>query len=358
MFTLPRSSAFLVGALFTAVAVAPTRAQTERRTLTGTRVAIYNLAGKLKLQPGSGSAVVVDITRGGRDGNQLSFSSGDIHGASALRVLYPADRIVYPDMGYRSRTDIRVNEDGTFDDDYDNGRDWWGRRDRVEVRGSGSGLEAYADLLVSVPRGQQISIHLGVGEATVSNVDGNISVKVSSARIVSEHTRGYLNLDTGSGSVSVTDANGDVNLDTGSGSVTVDGVVGQDLRMDTGSGSLTAANIDVKTLKADVGSGGIRLSRIKASRVNLDAGSGGIDVDLLSVVDELTVDTGSGGATIRLPAAQGADVDIETGSGGIQSDFPVTTSRFGQHTLRGKIGDGRARIRIEAGSGSVRLLKN
>jgi lia operon protein LiaG len=330
-------------------------AQTERRTLSGERVAIYNLAGRLRVQPGTGSAVTVDITRGGRDGSRLTLASGDIRGANSLRVIYPADRIVYPDMGARSRTDLRVHGDGTFDDRNDS-REW--REDRIEIRGSGSGLEAYADLVVSVPKGQRLSVHWGVGEAVVSNVDGDLNINVASARISTEHTRGYLNLDTGSGGVSVVDAQGDVNLDTGSGSVTVDGVKGDELSMDTGSGSMTVSNVDVKTLKGDVGSGGMRLARVKATHVNLDAGSGGVDLDLLSTLDELHVEAGSGGVTIRMPAAQGADVDIETGSGGIETDFAIQTTRFGRQHLRGRIGDGKGRIRIESGSGRVRLLKS
>jgi hypothetical protein len=59
-----------------------------------------------------------------------------------------------------------------------------------------------------------------------------------------------------------------------------------------------------------------------------------------------------------MPAAQGAEVDIETGSGGIDSDFAVETTRVGRNHLRGRIGDGRGRIKIESGSGSVRLIKN
>lgn len=354
MLTIMRSSAFagLTAALFIATSAT---AQTERRTLSGERIAIYNLAGRLRVQPGAGSAVTVDVMRGGRDASRLSLASGEIRGANTLRVMYPSDRIVYADMSYRSRTDLHVKSDGTFGDRGDGN---WYREDRVEIRGSGSGLDAYADLVVSVPKGQRIAIYWGVGEATAANIDGDLTIDVASARISTEHTRGYLNLDTGSGSVSVIDAQGDVNLDTGSGSVTVDGVKGNDLSMDTGSGTLTVSNVDVRTLKGDVGSGGMRLSRIKAARVNLDAGSGGIDLDLVSTIEDLYVDAGSGGVTIRLPAAQGADLDIETGSGGIESDFAVQTTRFGRRHIRGRIGDGKARIRIETGSGSVRLLKN
>ena len=329
--------------------------QSERRTISGDRVAIYNLAGKVRVQAGSGSQVVVDVTRGGRDGGQLKLATGDVRGWESLRVIYPSDRIVYPEMGYRSRTQMTVNSDGTFDD---GNRGRFYERERVEIRDSGSGLDAHADLVVSVPKGQRVAIHWGVGDAQVSSVDGDILVSVGSATVTAEHTRGTLKLDTGSGAVSLTDAQGDVTLDTGSGSVTVAGVTGSSLNMDTGSGRIRADNIDVKTLKADVGSGGMRLDRVKASRIDLDAGSGGIDLDVISAIDDLRIDSGSGGVTLRLPAALSADVDIETSSGGIDSDFAVSSTRFQRHHLRGRIGDGRGRIRIESGSGHVRLLKS
>ena len=335
-------------------AVASAGGQTERRSLSGDQVAIYNIAGKVRVQAGPGSQVVVDVTRGGRDGGQLTLATGEVRGWESLRVIYPSDRIIYPEMGYRSRTDMHVNSDGTFDDGGDRG---FRSRDRVEIRDSGSGLDAHADLVVSVPRGQRVAIHWGVGEASVSNVDGDLIVSVGSAKVTAEHTRGRLNLDTGSGSVSVTDAQGDVTLDTGSGGVTVNGVTGSSLNMDTGSGTIRASDIDVKTLKADVGSGGIRLARVKAPRIDLDAGSGGVDVEVLSAIDDLRVDAGSGTVTLRLPATLSADVDIETSSGGIDSDFAVSANNFQRHRLRGRIGDGKGRVRIESGSGGVRLIK-
>ena len=352
---LSPSKPVALAALFLLVATANAGAQAERRTLSGDRVAIYNLAGKVRVQAGTGSQVVVDVTRGGRDGGQLKLASGDVRGWESLRVIYPSDRIIYPDMGYRSRTQMSVNSDGTFDDgNHDRG---FFNRERVEIRDSGSGLDAHADLVVSVPRGQRIAIHWGVGDANVSNVDGDILVSVGSATVTAEHTRGRLNLDTGSGSVSLTDAQGDVTLDTGSGAVTVSGVTGSSLNMDTGSGSIRASDIDVKTLKADVGSGGMRLSRVKAPRIDLDAGSGGIELDILSAIDDLRIDSGSGPVTLRLPAALSADVDIETSSGGIDSDFPVQATNFQRHRLRGRIGDGHGRIRVESGSGTIRLIK-
>jgi len=343
-----------VAALLCTSLVARLDAQTERRSIAGDRVSIYNLAGRLRVQAGSGSDVVVEVTRGGRDASQLKLATGVIRGAQTLRVIYPSDRIVYADLDRRSRTTMRVNEDGTFDDengDRDSGRD------RVEIRDSGSGLEAHADLIVSIPKGQRANVHWGVGEATVSNVDGDLHVSVGAGRLTSEHTRGALSLDTGSGGLTVNDAQGDVRLDTGSGGVTLTGIHGDALGVDAGSGSVRGSDVDVKTLKVDVGSGGLRLDRVKAPRISVDAGSGSTALELLSPIDRLDIDSGSGGVTVRLPASQGAEIDIETGSGGIESDFAVQTTRIERNHVRGRFGDGRGNIKIEAGSGSVRLIK-
>jgi lia operon protein LiaG len=329
------------------------RAQVEHRSLSGERVAVYDLAGRVRVQPSAGAQVTVDITRGGRDAGKLRIESGEVRGWTALRVIYPSDRIVYPDLQSRGRTQIHVNADGTFDDDrgsYD--------EDRVEIRGSGDGLEAHADLTVGVPKGQRVAVHLGVGDATVANVDGDLRVTVAAATLTSEHTKGRLTLDAGSGSVSVTDAQGEVRLDTGSGGVTIDGVHGETLDVDTGSGSVHGRDVDTKMLKIDVGSGGLSLDRINSPRVNVDAGSGHTELTFLQPVEDLAVDAGSGGVTVRLPAAQGADVDIATGSGGIDTEFAVQTTRISRNHVHGQIGDGKARIKIESGSGTVRLLKS
>jgi DUF4097 and DUF4098 domain-containing protein YvlB len=337
-------------------------AQTERHVLSGDRVAIYNLAGTLRVEAGRGSEVVVEVTRGGRDARRLQIEEGSIRGEDALRVIYPGDRVVYAALDRNDHTTISVRDDGTWGDDKEHGdresHDYSSReRHRVEIASSGSGLEAYADLRVLVPRGQRITIHHAVGDARITMIDADLAVDVAQSDITAEGTRGRLSLDTGSGSVTVNDAQGDVNLDTGSGSVTVSGIKGQTLRMDTGSGSIHGGDVDVADLKADVGSGGVRLDRVRASRVDVDAGSGGTEIELLSPIEHLKVDAGSGGVTIRLPASLGAEVDIETGSGGIDTDFAVQVTKFEQRHMVGRIGDGHAQIRIESGSGSVRLLK-
>src|SRR6202008_2408590 len=130
-----------------------------------------------------------------------------------LRIIYPADRIVYPQM--RARTSIEVRSDGTFGDG--SWRQGIRDRDRVEIRDYGPGLEAYADLVVRVPKGQKIELYLAVGRADIANVEGDLLLDVGAAEVDVSGTKGSLTLDTGSGRVAVRDATGYLNIDSGSG---------------------------------------------------------------------------------------------------------------------------------------------
>ena len=327
----------------------------ERFSLEGRDVAVYNIVGTMKVEGGAGDRVTVEVTRVGGDAAQLKIETGELRGRNTLRIRYPADRIVYAERGSGSRSTFDVQADATFGDDGDRG--WRGRR-RIEVRGSGDGLDAHADVRVIVPKGLTVRVRNGVGETTVSNVDANLTVSVNSSHLTASHVRGTLSFETGSGGIDLSDATGDLNLESGSGGATIDGVRGGKLSVDVGSGSLRGRNIETTEVTADVGSGGLRLAAVKTPRLHLEAGSGGSEVELLSPVDDIDIEAGSGGVTLRLPSSTGAVLDVETGSGGIDTDFEVKVQRMERHALRGTVGDGRGRIKIEAGSGTVRILKN
>lgn len=328
--------------------------QVERYSISGDDIAIYNLAGVLRVEAGSGSDVTVEVTRGGRDAGKLRIERGPVRGHETLRVIYPDDAIVYGE-DYGGSTSLDVREDGTFGDSH--GRRWSGGR-RVRISGSGRGLEAHADLRIAVPAGKRLAAYLAVGQAFVSNVNGDLRVDVSSANVTADHTKGSLYVDTGSGDVRVTDADGDLNLDTGSGNVAVSGARGGDVKLDTGSGDVTAERITADAVNFDTGSGEVRASAIKARDVTIDTGSGGVRLDLLSDVESLSVDTGSGDVTINVPGDFGAHVDIDTGSGGIElRGVTIRTTRLESDHLTGEIGDGRGDVKISTGSGGVTLVR-
>jgi lia operon protein LiaG len=328
--------------------------QAERIVLEGRDVAIYNLAGRLRVEGGSGDRVVVEVTRAGRDAAKLRLETGEIRGRMTLRVRYPSDRIAYDDADWHGRTTMRVHDDGTFGDDhggFDSGQ-------RVVIDGDGDGLDAHADLRIIVPRGMTLAVRQGVGVTTVDNVDGKLSVEVGAARVRVSRVRGSLSLESGSGGLEISDVTGDLHAEAGSGGMTVNGVRGGALNLEVGSGGMRGSALHVTELEAEAGSGGIRLSGVKTNRLRVETGSGGSDIELLEAANDISIETGSGGVTLRMLPTTSAAVEIETGSGDIETDFEVQQTRVERRALRGKIGSGSGRIRIEAGSGRVHLVKS
>jgi len=333
----------------------PLAQQRERYTVTGSEVAVYNLAGVLRVVPGSGAAVTVEVTRGGRDADQLKVETGPRGPLQTLRVIYPGRRVVYPEIGRSSNSSLEVSPDGTFGDHVKDILGFGGRR--VVVTGGGSGLHAWADLRISVPKGQKIRVHHVAGDVNVANVEGTLAVDHAMGSLTTEGTKGTLVLDTGSGEVKVSKARGDVTVDTGSGHVVVSDVRGTRLHLDTGSGGIQVDGAVVDELVADTGSGNVHLTHIRARDVRLDTGSGSVHVDLDGDIERLVADTGSGGVTVAAPTDLGARFEIDTGSGRIDVDFPHEVYQVERDHVSGKIGDGRGSIRIDTGSGGVRLLK-
>lgn len=324
---------------------APLAAQ-EQHVLTGATARIWNLAGEVELVAGSGNDIGVEVTRGGADGARLTVSVS----GGQMRVQYPSDDIRYRDGHGGSSTTLYVREDGSFGDGMRSGR-------RTRVSTSRGAFEAHADLRISVPAGKRLTVHLAVGEVRVSNVDGDLTLDVYSARVSATDTKGRLMVDAGSGSVRVRNAEGELEVDTGSGSTTVDGFTGRSLVVDAGSGSVDVRNVQVQRFSVDVGSGGVEAEALAAEDLMVDTGSGSVDLALVTVPRSSLIDTGSGGVRLTLPANVNADLDFQTGSGRISTEFAVAMNRVERRSLRGRIGDGGPLIRIDTGSGGIALLK-
>jgi lia operon protein LiaG len=331
-------------------------AQSERRTLSGRDVSVYNIVGEVIVEPGSGSSVVVEVTRRGRDADRLRIAVDDVRGRNTLRVVYPDEDIVYTGGRRNSgswNSEFSLNDDGTW-----GGNNRWNDRRRIRVKSRGDGIEAWADIRVLVPTGTTIDVNLGVGQLDARNVNADLKLDVASAHVTATGTRGRLSIDAGSGGIEVRDVNAQsLDLDTGSGGVTFSNVSGGICNIDTGSGGVTGDRITCDEFKVDAGSGSIRLDDVRSPMTTVESGSGGVRMNLLNPPRSLTIETGSGGVVLGLPSNVGAELDIQTGSGGITSDFDVQTNRIERNHLRGRIGSGNGRIRVETGSGSVQLRR-
>ncbi len=329
----------------------------ERFVMPGQRIEICDLAGTVRIVQGTGTRTEVLVTRGGRDAAQLRVEQTERSGESRLHVIFPGRRVVYSRTkpwsamhGWGS-TNLTVGADGCIG--HGGGFPLSGHR--VTISGSGAGLQAWADVEVRLPRGCQTTFRLGVGEVSAVGVEGDLTLDVVAATVEAERTSGSLIVDTGSGSVVLRGNRGDISVDTGSGGVDLSDLSGSRLKVDTGSGGVTGRNVEAEDLLVDTGSGSVRLDDVRSGVISIDTGSGGVQVGLLSAPRSLLVDTGSGAVSILGPAGLGAQVELDTGSGGIQSDYAMTLVNKDHGYLRGTIGDGRGRIKVDTGSGGVSL---
>jgi lia operon protein LiaG len=343
--------ALMLGALALLPAIQSPALAAQTYTLTGDDVAIWDPAGEVRMEAATGNAVEVVVTLQGKDAGDVTVSDKALGSRPTLRVLYSGHTIIYPPMGRWSNSNTTIRDDGTWGD-HVNG--WSGHR--LTVKGSGSGTEAWADIVVRVPKGRRVSVYSIAGSAEIRNVDGKVSFDGGSGGAQAENCRGTLSLDLGSGGVEVNGFRGELNVDTGSGSVKANDVNGPSVRLDTGSGGVTGDGIVTDDLLVDTGSGSVELSRVDAKRAKVDTGSGGVAMGMLTATPDLDIDTGSGSVRVSLPTTLSARLHIETGSGGIRSELPLTIDEKDTGILRGTAGGGAGRLHVETGSGGVSLL--
>jgi hypothetical protein len=303
----------------------PARADYDQHvSLKGESLLLVNLAGSVTILPNDGPAFEVDVAVRGKDGTRETVRIETSDGPQAKLVLrYPLDkedRFVYPPMGHGSTT---VFEHSRGDHEKQEWvRELFGgeRGHRVRVTGRGAGTEAYADLTVRVPRGSKLQTGLAVGGYQVDGVEADLTLFSMSGDATLRRVRGGVRVDTGSGDVELSDVTGDISVDTGSGDVEIAKVSGS-LSVDTGSGDLELA-----------------LTRMGDGRYELDTGSGEI--------------------LLRVPSDASARVEASTGSGSIHLDVnDAVVERLKEDEATFQLGDGRAQVRLQTGSGSIRIAR-
>jgi len=63
--------------------------QTERYAMPDEEVAIYNMVGQVRLEPGTGADVTVEVMRGGADGAKLKVAQSKRDGVETLLPRQP-----------------------------------------------------------------------------------------------------------------------------------------------------------------------------------------------------------------------------------------------------------------------------
>ncbi len=353
LFAIP----LILAALLLAAVARASEEKPGHHVLRGEKVHVTNVIGTVTLLPAEGRDVTVDVAPSGRDADQLRVEVLDCRGAKMLRVVYPSDLVVDPDMGRHSSSEVWL-------DDCGHGR-------RIKFTRSGKGLDARADVTIHVPRDQTLSVDLGKGRLKVSktnadlhletgagmisaaDVVGSVSLETGSGSVDVDGATGAMSIESGSGEVEVRNLDGSLSLETGSGAITLDRIRADQVSIETGSGGISAEGIIAAEFTAETGSGGIRIDRLNAPRAVLETGSGGVALDLERSPESLHIETGSGGVTLTTPRDLNARLEIECSRRLLDIDFPLDVESQNSRRFRGRVGNGKGSIEIGTGSGRV-----
>jgi DUF4097 and DUF4098 domain-containing protein YvlB len=141
-------------------------------------------------------------------------------------------------------------------------------------------------------------------------------------------------LSTGSGNIHATGLHGGFSVSTGSGNIYAEQTGQGDVKAETGSGSIELRNLR-GGLRAGTGSGNIKVGGAPANSWHLETGSGNVEF-------------WAGDAPLTL--------DASSGSGSIHTDREMLTQGSqDHHHVTGKLNGGGPTVRIETGSGDIRV---
>jgi len=315
---------------------------TEEFSFDASTLTVGNLIGQVQVEGHSGSdfEVVVEVDGDDAERDLIRFERNEGRDAE-LFLVFPVEehqRYVYPAIG-RGRTQIRLRH-------HDGRKSNWldallggGRGEKIEVRGGGRGLEMWADVTIRVPAGKELVVFHGVGEAEAQDVDGDLTLDVSSGSVLARGIQGHTLLDTGSGHVELMDCKADL------------------ITVDTGSGHVRLDAVDCLELAVDTGSGGVDGRNVATDRAMVDTGSGSVDLDLVRMGDgPYEIDTGSGGITFEMPEDASAEVMAECSSGRVSVDVRDAVMHHQRRDeAEFEVGNGDARVTLSTGSGGIRV---
>lgn len=158
--------------------------------------------------------------------------------------------------------------------------------------------------------------------------------------------------NSGSGDIHVSDLNGPGRINTGSGSIDASGLSGR-VALETGSGDIRAEMLSSNSVKAQTGSGSIQLRNVQGE-LYAQTGSGDLEIQG-QPTSAWKLETGSGSVTLTTGSSH-FSLDAETGSGSVHSDPPLTThGSLERHHITGDINGGGPTVRIQTGSGDIRI---
>lgn len=291
--------------------------QTDKETRTfaigaNGEFSLENLSGDIRIVPGSGSALTVEITRHARGRNDADAKAGltRVRVETTHRGDRATARTVYPQNERSPNYSVSV------------------------------------DYLVTAPAGTRVTAKTLSGDVTVGAMTGDLTINSTS------------------GDVHITGATRLIHAKTVSGDVILQNCASADvLTAATMSGDVTGTNIKARHVELQSISGNVTGHNVTAQSAKLHSMSDDVIFDGdLAAGGRYEFSTHSGNVRLGLDGRTGFNLEATTFSGSVRSDLPLKlenlgTGRRANRNVRGTFGDGSATITAKSFSGSVIVTK-
>jgi len=210
---------------------------------------------------------------------------------------------------------------------------WGGSEEQVKEIAANPPIEQTGNI-VRIGAHHQNLHNISIDYEIEAPADAYLDAGTGSGNVDDDGVGENAKLNTGSGNIHATGLHGGFQLETGSGNIYAEQTGQGDVKAETGSGSIELRNLR-GGLRAETGSGNIRLGGAPTASWRLETGSG-------------SVEYWAGDAAFTL--------DAETGSGSVHTDREmVTQGESDRRHVTGKLNGGGPTVRIETGSGNIRI---
>lgn len=185
---------------------------------------------------------------------------------------------------------------------------------------------------ILVPRQTEVRAQTSGGSVSATNIDRQVS------------------LITSGGPVTAVNVNGDVLARTSGGSITIKNISG-DLTARSSGGGIRIEDAG-GNLSARTSGGTIHLSDVSGN-IEARTSGGSIHAGIVSLQDQLLLNTSGGSIYTRLPAGQG--MDIRASGSHVDNRLGDFTGLTERGSVRGTVKDGGISVDIRTSGGTVRL---
>lgn len=197
-----------------------------------------------------------------------------------------------------------------------------------------------------------------------------LDIDTSGGKIAIQGVRSRSKLDTSGGGIEVSDLLGDLEASTSGGSIRLRGIKGR-MRVETSGGGIEGSSLDGE-LSAQTSGGSISLERVTGDlraassgggiriaeaggRVEAETSGGSIEASFAKGnARGGSLETSGGGIEVAIDPEVGFEIDAEGNS--VKTDLPLrVVGEVSRSSLRGRLGNGGARLRLHTSGGGVRI---